>query len=509
MKRFCMGLTVLILMCALAFGALAEGIVADGDMIAAQTVDQAVEEMAEMPLEAEEALPAGEPEVKQVSAVSAAADEKIPLDKAHFPDKAFRDDLAKYDQNGDGALSPKEIKAIREYQYRGSARDLTGIAYLKYITKLNVSNSSLKTLDLSGNPLLSELYLYNTRLSSLDLSKNEKLTKIEMWYNDRLKSMDLSGNTRLAEVDLSSNKALKTLTLGKSTRLTSLNCSYNALTELDVSGLSRLEYLDCSGNKLSALDVGKLKRLKTLRCLNNKLTKLNVSKNIGLESLNCWNNQLNALDLSMLGALKTLGCGGNKINSLDLTKNGKLKELFCADNNMTSLKLASKDLYLLVCTGNKIKSIDLAKCPHLIEELQMIPFSPDNDLVAAWGCPDNNLADEDGSDCFHIDRSTDLLKGNKVLYTDKQPRSIRFSKSSITVKKTGTWFSLPAIIADPEGASIRDCQVDVDGLYWNWERIEGFRALKKGTYTIKITTTNGITAKLKVTVKSGDDIIVH
>ena len=72
---------------------------------------------------------------------------------------------------------------------------------------------------------------------------------------------------------------------------------------------------------------------------------------------------------------------------------------------MTSLKLASKDLYLLVCTGNKIKSIDLAKCPHLIEELQMIPFSPDNDLVAAWGCPDKNLADEEGFDCFHIDRS--------------------------------------------------------------------------------------------------------
>ena len=61
------------------------------------------------------------------------------------------------------------------------------------------------------------------------------------------------------------------------TEITYLDCSDNALTELDVTKLTKLEYLDCSGNDLTYIDIQRLQRLSTFDCTDNaNLTKIYV-----------------------------------------------------------------------------------------------------------------------------------------------------------------------------------------------------------------------------------------
>ena len=82
------------------------------------------------------------------------------------------------------------------------------------------------------------------------------------------------------------------------TALTSLSCSYNALTELDLSNNTSLEYLFCAHNQLVALDLSNNKDLKVLNCNFNRLTALDLSNNLALTSLYCSYNYIAKLDLS-------------------------------------------------------------------------------------------------------------------------------------------------------------------------------------------------------------------
>ena len=134
----------------------------------------------------------------------------------------------------------------------------------------------VRSLDVSKNPALTELYCHNNLLTNLDLSRNPALTELYC-YNNRLTNLNLSRNPAL----------------------TYLDCSNNQLTNLDLSRNTALTYLDCSDNQLTHLDVSKNTVLTSLYCLNNQLTHLDVS-NTALTSLFCFNNQLQADALNTL-----------------------------------------------------------------------------------------------------------------------------------------------------------------------------------------------------------------
>lgn len=95
------------------------------------------------------------------------------------------------------------------------------------------------------------------------------------------------------------------------TALETLNCSYNQLAELDVSGNTALKHLDCSYNQLVALDISRNTALRDLYCYVNRLTALDVSQNIALEELSCHNNRLVSLDVTQNTALEYLRCAFN------------------------------------------------------------------------------------------------------------------------------------------------------------------------------------------------------
>jgi hypothetical protein len=74
-----------------------------------------------------------------------------------------------------------------------------------------------------------------------------------------------------------------------------LNCNYNSLTSLNVSGLASLYYLNCSYNSLTSLDVSGLTSLEYLDCSYNSLTSLKVAATL-TDGIDCRNNFLTATD---------------------------------------------------------------------------------------------------------------------------------------------------------------------------------------------------------------------
>lgn len=90
-----------------------------------------------------------------------------------------------------------------------------------------------------------------------------------------------------------SYQGLESLTIGNELpSLTSLQCSYNSLNSLNVSGCTALEYLNCENNPLTSLNVSGLTALQILNCANNFLTSLNISGLTALQILICPYNSL-------------------------------------------------------------------------------------------------------------------------------------------------------------------------------------------------------------------------
>ena len=113
-----------------------------------------------------------------------------------------------------------------------------------------------------------------------------------------------------------------------------LTCTYNQLTELNLSKNQKLEIVDCSKNQLTVLDVSGNKKLEALSCSNNQLTKLDVSKNPKLRSLSCNGNQLTDLDLAQNYLLEYMDCRDNAIESMDLSHCSDWGGKFFCDNSV-------------------------------------------------------------------------------------------------------------------------------------------------------------------------------
>lgn len=92
------------------------------------------------------------------------------------------------------------------------------------------------------------------------------------------------------------------------TALTSLDCSYQDLTELDLSPNTGLTSVLCYGNQLTELDLSANTQLIELDCSSNEITHLDVSSNHNLEKLSCYHNRLTSLDLSRNNKLTYTYC---------------------------------------------------------------------------------------------------------------------------------------------------------------------------------------------------------
>ena len=160
------------------------------------------------------------------------------------------------------------------------------------------------------------------------------------------------------------------------TNLVKLDCSYQALTSLNVKKCKKLEHLICRNLKFTSLDVSGNPSLKKLECYNNKITSLNVSGCINLDSLLCHSNQLTSLDVSGCSKLEVLHCYGNQLTSLDVSGCTNLKYLYCTYNQLTSLDVSGcPDLEFLFCKNNPLTSITLSTFIPTYNDLVSYPSS--------------------------------------------------------------------------------------------------------------------------------------
>ena len=291
----------------------------------------------------------------------------IPIDEAHFPDKAFRAYVSEnFDADGNGWLSDEERAGVISIDlFYLEASRLTGIEHFTALQSLMCWYSKLTELDLSGNPAL----------KSLDCSHNHQLTELNVRANGALEKL-ICNNNSLTELDLSGNPALQSLECGSNDlgnlelrgchALRTLYCREAGLTELNISGCAALESVVCSDNSLTALDLSGNPELKTLDCASNALTALDLTNNPALTFLDCSDNSLTALDLSANPALGTLYCNNNSLSGLNISANTELTQCTCQNNELAALDvLSNTKLVGLLCYNNHLDRLDISNCPTI------------------------------------------------------------------------------------------------------------------------------------------------
>ncbi|MDO4224541.1 MAG: hypothetical protein Q4C75_01440, partial [Bergeyella zoohelcum] len=119
-------------------------------------------------------------------------------DNVNIPDTNFKKKLVEntvINTNGDAEISygeAKEYKEALDVSF-SNISDITGIEAFINITSLNLNNNQLKSLDLSKNIELVDLWCSNNQLTSLNLGGNFVLSRVYC-SNNQLTSLDLSEN---------------------------------------------------------------------------------------------------------------------------------------------------------------------------------------------------------------------------------------------------------------------------------------------------------------------------
>ncbi|MDR3281212.1 MAG: fibronectin type III domain-containing protein [Synergistaceae bacterium] len=208
------------------------------------------------------------------------------------------------------------------------------------LTSLNVAGNNISSL--AGIEYFTSLETLYCNGNALTSLNVSGLSALKYLYcgDNALTSLDVSGLSALWVLSCGGNHALSSLNVSGLSALKILECRDNALSSLDVSGLNALETLECDNNALSSLNASGLSSLEVLECRGNELSSLNVSGLSSLKVLYCYDNALSSLNLSGLGALRNLDCGKNALTSLDVSGLSALWVLDCDDNALTSLDVS-------------------------------------------------------------------------------------------------------------------------------------------------------------------------
>ena len=236
---------------------------------------------------------------------------------------------------------------------------------VNYVT-VDTNNDGIAETDYTG-------YMDTNRDGEIQVSEAQAVKSLVLGYFSGSPHMSyvlqsvagIENFTNVTYLDCHYNK-LTSLDVSGMPQLQTLKCSENKLTSLNVSGLTNLKYLDFSYNDMTSFDATGLTNLNTLKGFNNKLTSLNLGNLTKLEALDCHSNSLTALSLTGLsGVFKTLDCGFNSIASLDVTP-FDLQTLKCQFNQISVLELPNhRSLQLLECYNNNLSTLNVSNCVAL------------------------------------------------------------------------------------------------------------------------------------------------
>lgn len=206
------------------------------------------------------------------------------------------------------------------------------------IHALDLSNTSIRQLNLAETTLLLTLYLENTAISDLDLSQHIYLKQLNI-NKTNITSLDLKESQQLKELH-AENAKLKYLDISNSKELELLNVNNNELRRLNLRDYSQLKLLWCVNNPLLSLDVPKHEDL----LLNTKKRTVTQNYNTG-ENIHVYSFQHDYKESVIFARLNP---ETNKYEA-------KLKDIF-TDAELAQLVKYSDDIYFKAAKGDVFKS---------------------------------------------------------------------------------------------------------------------------------------------------------
>ncbi len=121
--------------------------------------------------------------------------------------------------------------------------------------------------------------------------------------------------------------------------ITELNCNYNNISSIDLTGFNKLKKLNCTRNNLTDLNLSGLTNIETIDCSYNKIQTLDLTGLTKLWELSARNNQLTSIKLNEFKELRILDLNSNLLEELDINENNQLNVLDAKNNKLTYVNI--------------------------------------------------------------------------------------------------------------------------------------------------------------------------
>ncbi len=225
---------------------------------------------------------------------------------------------------------------------------------------LGASNNGLESVNISACTKLQKVYLDHNSLTSLDLSNKPNLDDVLIGKNEKLRDLKIAGNVTVSRLDVANSGLTSLDVSGCRLLSVLYCYESKDLSELKLDGCGLLELLQCYDCSIESLNLASCANLSYLSCGKNKLAVLDVSHCPKLEDLKCEDNRIESLDVSSCSKLSYLDCQNNELASLDLSNNGEIKYGYGTtyesrrvktDGNLRTVELADGKLDLSTIDG--------------------------------------------------------------------------------------------------------------------------------------------------------------
>ncbi|WP_324720406.1 hypothetical protein [Salinimicrobium sp. HB62] len=239
--------------------------------------------------------------------------------------------------------------------------NLTGIEAFGNLTNLQVGFGLLTDIDLSKNTQLEELFLNDNQLNSVDISMLPNLKRFGVMRNNMTSGIDVSGNPLLEELFVHST-GISSIDLSANANLWKLFIAENELTSLDLSANTALKWVSAQHNQLSELDITLLSVIDRVDAqFNPNMTLLTgANGNPTLTSLNLSGTGLSNFNGATYPNLEWLLLNDNSLSNFNGNNNLNLQHLFLNNNIITKLGLTGNaQLTELQVMNNGMEELDL------------------------------------------------------------------------------------------------------------------------------------------------------
>jgi hypothetical protein len=235
----------------------------------------------------------------------------------------------------------------------------------------NGNNNSLSALRLRYNPKLYCLFVDNPNINYANWYRGGAVTQIATEAECDAASVvtlipDIKFEQELISQGFDSTPSNGEIPTSKINTITALDVHSSLITDLTgIEDFSALESLNCAYNNIDLIDVSGVLTLETLNASYGGTEQVVLGNNPNLISLNLTSNNIATIDVSGLPALTGLSVGNNNLTALDVTNNLALKNVFAYNNPLTVLDLRNINIRTLNCTNTLIETLDLSNSTNM------------------------------------------------------------------------------------------------------------------------------------------------